>query len=203
MISLFFQLPREIRDQIYTYALYDGDGLQYRTCTNEFGRLHKISRTSSITGQITRWLRQYSFRRSVRARGSCASENNQLKYVCKRLYAETRGLDLHYNRIVFEDTTDEDAIKQCTHVLRRCPRLREVAIKCSLNSFSSSCINQGFSTIMNECNARGDLLSRIYVPYWCQASPNFVLLGLFFLATLRADTVDVAQLAHNTRHPNV
>jgi hypothetical protein len=51
---------------------------------------------------------------------------------------------------------------------------------------------------MNECNARGDLLARIYVPYWCQASPNFVLLGLFFLATLQADTVNVAQLAHNT-----
>jgi hypothetical protein len=194
--SPLFQLPQELRDQIYAFALYEEAGLRYRTCRNGFGKLYRHPRIPILSSTIARCLLRYSFRRLSTTRRRSVRENNQLKYVCKRLYAETKGLDFRYNCIIFEDSLEKDALEQCTFLLGCCRTLQEVTIKCSLPSFSSGCSEyRFFSTIERYCRTRANLLVRVHVPYWSQADPSFLLLGLYFLGALRADTHHIAQLA--------
>jgi hypothetical protein len=189
-----FRLPRELRDQIYVYTLYSADGLHYQTCSDGIRRLCRTPTTSSIYSSISRWL--YHFL-AHKKRRDFAYENNQLKYACKRLHCETKGLDLRYNLIVFEDLAKEDALEQCMFLLYRCPTLREVAIKCSLSTFQRNYTTQRFSTIVRYFEIHVNVIARIYVPYWSQADPNFILIGLHFLSTLRASTTTIAQFARN------
>ncbi|KAF2244808.1 hypothetical protein BU26DRAFT_508788 [Trematosphaeria pertusa] len=76
----FFRLPRELRDQVYDYALYAPDGLfyQYRPFDTVFP----------------------FFASEEDTRDSIQPEINQLKYVCRQLHAETKGLVLKVNEAV-------------------------------------------------------------------------------------------------------
>jgi hypothetical protein len=196
MSSPLFQLPQELRDQIYALALYDEAGLRYQTCRNGFGKLYRQPRIPMPSSTTARCLLQYSVRRLSTTRRRSVRENNQLKYVCKRLYTETKGLDFRYNCIIFEDSSEKYALEQCTFLLGRCRTLQEVTIKCSLLSFSSSCSEyRFFSKIERHCRTRTNLLVRVHIPYWSQADSSFLLLGLYFLGALRADTHHIAQLA--------
>jgi hypothetical protein len=139
MSSPLFQLPQELRDQIYAFAPYNEAGVQYQTCRNGFRKLYRHPSIPMPSSTIARCLLRYSFRRLSTTRRRSVSENNQLKYVCKHLYTETKGLDFWYNCIIFEDSSEKDALEQCIFLLGRCYTLQEVTIKCSLLSFSSSC----------------------------------------------------------------
>lgn len=196
--SPLFRLPRELRDQIYQYALYNANGLLYQTCSDGVGRLCRRPRASSIRTAIITWLHRCSFRQMGRKYKGHAIENNQLKYVCRRLYDETKGLDLHYNLIVFQDAVAMNALEQCTFLLRRCPTVHAVAIKCSSQSFASNYSERRFSTIVRHCTIHKNVQVRIHIPYWSQRDPNCMPLGLGFLSSLRTDTSLAAQLARTT-----
>lgn len=201
MVPSFFRLPRELRDQIYEYALYDANGLHYRECSDGVIRLCTRRKHSSIHSAIATWLSRCSFNRLVGQRKGYG-EKNQLKYVCRRLYEETRGLEVRYNLIVLEDTTTMTALEQYLVLFRRCNRLRAVAIKCSPRSFASTHCNGQFSTIAAHCRANADLMIRVHIPYWSQADPNFIPLGLYFWSTIRPDTCFSARLARETLVPS-
>ena len=72
--SRLLQLPGELRNKIYEYALTEERGLV------AYANSPCVLRT---------------FRRGP------DRESNQLKYVCHQLYAETRDLALRYNRLTF------------------------------------------------------------------------------------------------------
>jgi hypothetical protein len=186
-----FRLPQELRDKIYLYALYSGDGLLYQTCSHGISRL---CRRAKRPRDIFHWFHRT---RCHRRCTGCVRENNQLKYVCKRLRYETNRLDLLHDYVVFEDNAEEDALQQCMFLLYRCPTLEEVAIKCSLKTFQSNYKRHGFSMIVRHCQINAKIRARIYIPYWSQADPNFILIGLHFLATLRASTSPVAHFVLN------
>lgn len=176
-----FWLPQELRDKIYLYALYNEDGLHFQTCSHGVSRLCKKPKSSRT---ISHWLRRLKLNRKC---NTYTRDNNQLKYVCKRLRYETNKLDLLYNCIIFKDNANEDALQQCMFLLYSCPVLQEVAIKCTLKSFQSNYNRQGFSAIVRYCQVNTKVRARIYIPYWSQLDPNFTLIGLHFLHTLRAN----------------
>jgi hypothetical protein len=195
MASCFlFQLPQELRDQIYMYALYNEGGIHYQICSDGIARLCRRPKTLSFHSTIVRWLYRCSLRHGHKKH---ACENNQLKYVCKQLYSETKELDLLYNFVIFKDTAKKDALEQCTFLFSQCPTLRQVAIKCTLQTFQKNYMKHGFSTIMRHCQIDGNVRAKIYIPYWSQENPNFILTGLYFLSTLRADTRPVTEFAQN------
>jgi hypothetical protein len=112
------------------------------------------------------------------------NESNLLKYVCKRLYHETRGLNLHFNVVIFEHSMN--ALGQCAALLKRCNSIRAVAIKCPIQSFMSNCRKSLFSKLFRDCPP--NILVKIYIPYWSQADPSFIQFGLNLLSALRAAT---------------
>ena len=73
-----------------------------------------------------------------------------------------------------------------------------MAIKCSPQNFASNYGKGGFSAILRHCAIHRNVQVRIHIPYWSQADPSFISLGLYFLSTLRAGTSLAAQLAQNT-----
>lgn len=196
--SPLFRLPREIRDEIYKYVLYNANGLLYKTGRDGISRLYGRARDMSSRKNILAWLRRCSLDRSTIRKKTHGRENNQLKYVCRRLYDETKGLDLHYNLVGLEDAPAMNAVEQGIFLLRRCAMLRAVAIKCSPQTFASEYGKDKFSAIVRHCMKHANVSVRVHIPYWSQANPNFVLLGLSYLFTLRADAHLIARLAQIT-----
>ena len=117
MSSLLFRLPQELRDQVYEYALYETPGLLYRSSEEGADKFYRRTMTHPRRTLIN-WLhRHWPFSRPVeRAQGP---ENNQLKYVCRRLYYETKGMDLRCNWIVFRDCASLSAVQQSILLFRR------------------------------------------------------------------------------------
>ena len=194
--SLLFRLPRELRDQIYEYALYEPPGLLYRLSEEGADKFYRRTMTRPRRTLIN-WLhRHWPFSRSVeRAHGP---ENNQLKYVCRRLYYETKGMDLRCNWIVFRDCPSSSAVQQSILLFRRYSLLRRVDIISSPESFTAEYGQHNLSTLMGYCIADPAVMVRVHIPYWSQASPNFVLLGLSYLSTLRGNALLIARLAQST-----
>ncbi|KAF2478368.1 uncharacterized protein BDR25DRAFT_188913, partial [Lindgomyces ingoldianus] len=91
-VSALLQLPGEIRNKIYEFALYEPAGIQYRYWTN---RTHKkpiffVDQKTSTEPQ----------------------EFNQLKYVCGKLHTETAGIEIKFNNLIFlqQATWQNDAM---------------------------------------------------------------------------------------------
>ncbi|KAH8710242.1 hypothetical protein GQ44DRAFT_433863 [Phaeosphaeriaceae sp. PMI808] len=171
-----FRLPPELRNQIYECALHDSNGLLYERYNDGAGRLYTRPRRCSARGTFIKCLGQFLSCRSIRKQKEY-NENNQLKYVCRRLYNETRGLGVYSNLIIIEDNVAMNALDQYT-LLRRWAALRTVSIKCSLSTFAS---NLSFI--------------KVSIPYWSQTGPDFIPCGIYFLSALRADSHSAARLA--------
>jgi hypothetical protein len=192
-----FRLSREIRDLIYAYALFEPNGILYQTTRHGSTKLYvadKIFRAQKgvILQSLMRW-RRWAWPDTL-----LAYENNRLKYVCHLFYYETKGLGLQLNCVVFKDFTYMNAAQQCVTLLSNVDQLRTVAILCSPESFATEYGKQNFLKLMDYCNKQPRLLVKIHVPYWSQANPNFVPLGLSYLATLRKDSSMISKLAQTT-----
>jgi len=122
-------LPAELRHSIYEYVLTEAQPL---LCT-----------AGDATGS-PKLLLQYYFGSSVAKR-----EANQLRYVCRQLYYETRTLSLWYNETVFHGIEGfEQFLLLCAPSLHR--RLRNVVIIDDHESLRKSCtINQLISRSMS------------------------------------------------------
>lgn len=103
MVSFFLRLPREIRDQIIQLALYNDGGVVYRSHRNGISRLYRTHSTpSSFRKSLLDEINERFPRMMSGERRRCSKENNQLKYVCRQLYWETKDKELHLNVIVFD-----------------------------------------------------------------------------------------------------
>lgn len=80
---IFFALPRELRDYIYKYALYDPDGLHYRHDS------HVPTRAKLFKGDAT-------------------EEFNQPKFASPQLYYETVERELHVKHLHFIQNRPEE-----------------------------------------------------------------------------------------------
>ncbi|KAF2649551.1 hypothetical protein K491DRAFT_683736 [Lophiostoma macrostomum CBS 122681] len=78
----FLELPGELRNQIYDFALYEPDGLHYQYQLHD--ESFKLYRSSCKREDVAKH-----------------TEANQLKYVCRQLYAETAGYGLGLNSLKF------------------------------------------------------------------------------------------------------
>ncbi|KAF2785907.1 hypothetical protein K505DRAFT_261048 [Melanomma pulvis-pyrius CBS 109.77] len=194
--SLLFRLPQELRDQIYEYVLHQSPGVLYQSseegADNFYRRTMARPRRSFINWLRSHWSRS---RLVERARGP---ENNQLKYVCRRLYYETRGMDLRCNWIVFRDSASLSAVQQSVLLFRRCSLLRRFVIMSSPESFTAEYGQLNLSELIGYCTADPAVMVRVHIPYWSQANPNFVFLGLAYLFTLRGDASLITRLAQST-----
>jgi hypothetical protein len=110
--SRFLRLPAELRNLIYEYALTaDTHQLYYRDAMASKSVPTEI--TENINGKLTTRKTTYDKRvvtlyESASADGvklclgsTTTTDFNQLKYVCKQLYSETKRLPLQYNDVIF------------------------------------------------------------------------------------------------------
>ncbi|KAL5402568.1 hypothetical protein PMIN03_010566 [Paraphaeosphaeria minitans] len=197
-MSSLFRLPRELRDEVYLTVLYDADGLIYKTDRDGIARLCRRSAPRSSHKRIFASLRKAFSRRAFPRSRNHRSEINQLKYVCKQLYKETKGLALPQNRIILEDSRSLNAMEQCIPLFRRWSMLRKVAIKCSAMTFESYGGKAMLIAILNYCMENVDISVRVHIPYWSQSDLNFVPRGLSYLSVLRKETTLIKQLAQET-----
>jgi hypothetical protein len=197
MASPFFRLPRELRDEVYKYALYHAEGLLFRAAKCGVGRLEKkVNNDSNKRSCIRQRLRPSVMGLATRA--SRKPGYNQLRYVCKLLRDETAGMAVRYNRIHVQDTATMNAIEQCVHLFQYCKGLRQVAVRCHASSFAKEIGKEKLAAIVSHCVIHADVLVRLHVPYWTQADPEFVRRGLSYLWRLRGDVCLIKRLAHAT-----
>ncbi|CAO2652285.1 Nn.00g005680.m01.CDS01 [Neocucurbitaria sp. VM-36] len=87
-ICHFLELPAELRCMIYEFSLSQAEGIQYRPGSD--GKTFKQRTKGSMPN-------------------SSESDANQLKYVSRQLFRETRDLEIRYNDLYFK--TFEEAVK--------------------------------------------------------------------------------------------
>ena len=116
--SRLLDLPREIRDMIYEYALTEDQGL----LLVEHDDTQKSFRGCRPTDPGTK--------------------SNCLKYVCRQLYYETKGLDLGLNDLTIRSEFGEQTedfitfLGTCSVGQQQC--IRKVTLCTKWNSFSGS-----------------------------------------------------------------
>jgi hypothetical protein len=148
-------LPREIRDEIYECVLTEEEGLW---CS--IGSGNNLDTES--------W---NSFRCYTRKDLSSNCESNQLRYVSRQLYYETRGLSLRYSDLIFESTALFCAFLS-TCAARHIGRLRNIAInehiapqygKCFPLAYLPSLISPSLSAF---CAAHPDVAVSVLLDYF-------------------------------------
>jgi hypothetical protein len=104
--SPFLELPGELRNTIYSYALSEPAGLRFRQDDYCIGRLESMDSpvpprqlVSIMTCKTEAMVRKDVARNASRVA-------NQLQYVNKELRRETRGLGIRYNDLFFEQLHD-------------------------------------------------------------------------------------------------
>jgi hypothetical protein len=185
-----FCLPRELRDEVYRYALHHAQGLLYRVSKSGDGKIFVNVERDSGHKCLFAW------RPRCRSQSSRWAEHNPLKYVCKSLREETQGVALRHNLVYFEDCATMNAIDQCIPLLQRRVGLRQIAIKCQ--SIAGEDARERMAAVVKHCAIHADVLVRMHVPSWSQADPDFVQRGLAYLWQLRGDMVLLKRLARVT-----
>jgi hypothetical protein len=105
---------------------------------------------------------------------------------------------MRYNLVHIRDTNTINAVEQCISLLQRCAKLRRVSIKCQASSFAKEFGKERLAAIIRHCASHADVIVRMHVPYWSQADPDFVRLGLSYLWRLRGDGCLMKRLAQIT-----
>ncbi|KAF2787720.1 hypothetical protein K505DRAFT_342715 [Melanomma pulvis-pyrius CBS 109.77] len=115
----FFTLPRELRDEIYEYAL-----------TEEWGLASHHRKPYSIlvaargppSGTDEEEMNQnWEDDRLAEASAMKSMESNRLVYVCRQLHRETLGLGLKFNDLTFYHTEKMCALSHFGRFIQHCP----------------------------------------------------------------------------------
>ncbi|KAF2877754.1 hypothetical protein BDV95DRAFT_588790 [Massariosphaeria phaeospora] len=152
-------LPGEIRNRIYEFALHNPEGLTHTTQIVKIREPQSGKKKALIKPLFHAFIHPLS----PGADNRPAVEYNQLKYVCRQLYAETAGLELKLNAWVVPGKYD-----------------RRVSPEAMLVRFTRSCAPQRLTWLTNislsptvcDCGAARDLrlLDRI-----SQANPRLTI----------------------------
>ncbi|EMD86705.1 hypothetical protein COCC4DRAFT_25287 [Bipolaris maydis ATCC 48331] len=192
--SLLFRLPRELRDEIYKYALYHAGGLLYTIGKNGVGRLCRKARNNSSRKSVLAKLYDRSRRIAKAQAQRHGIDYNQLKHVCRQLRDESSALSPHGNVVFTKGSSTMNAFEQCLILFQQFPKVRSVAIKCCESFASESSQGKLFETIQ-KCAGHARVSVRVHIPHWSLADPDFIFRGLFYLYSLRNDATLVSRLA--------
>ncbi|KAF2244814.1 hypothetical protein BU26DRAFT_579547 [Trematosphaeria pertusa] len=99
--SRLLQLPPELRNRIYEYALSTGPWPLYCSCVGTTAALKKPIHKAIFHLEPPPWPRSFEH--------DPITELNQLKYVCRQLRVEAAGLELKINKEIKISRTDRDA----------------------------------------------------------------------------------------------
>lgn len=198
VMSHFLTLPREIRNEVYSYIFHDVSGLLYRP--DEAGVCRLYSRPERVPPRRMglKSVAKIFFGRITKRHRKHDREANQLKYVCKQLYAETKALHMRHSLVVLQDSLSWNAVEHCASLLCRRQLVRHVLLKCSLSNLVSEDGIKHLLVIAQHCLENGDARVRVHMSQWTQIDPDFVLHGLSHLYTIRKDILPIAQLARTT-----
>ncbi|KAI4959449.1 hypothetical protein J4E86_003171 [Alternaria arbusti] len=114
----FLQLPGEIRNTIYKYALtanhhelFYRDSIDFESIpqavTEEVNSIDDVWHATPQECVDAYYKHESAQGAKLCSTAESTSEYNQLKYVCKQLYEETKHLSLLYNDIVFAQDTSK------------------------------------------------------------------------------------------------
>jgi hypothetical protein len=200
-MSCFLKLPGGLRDQTYNDVPYDTNGVFCKLGKDGENRLR--ARPSKLPNRKTRfsWLRRASFGAILARSRRHRRDVNGVKYVCRQLYNETKGLIVRHNLVYLQDTSTRNATEQCVYPFRHWPVFRKVAIKCTSESFVREVGRKQLLAVVQHCIENADVSVRVHIPHWSQADSNIVLRGLSYLLTLRKETRIIAQVAQITSIP--
>lgn len=197
-IMAFLLLPREIRNEIYRHVLFESEGLAF-TVRGRLGYLTRRELSPPSRNRLQAHVRRFALYISRRSAQQKSDEHNQLKYVCRRMYEDTRGLEARFNHVVcLDDAPGLSVIRQGCILLSRCELLRCIAIRCSSLSFTSADSTDWLQEIFEHCSRRADLLVKIHLPCWSQHKSDFVRRGFAYLYTIRRDGRLLSELAKHT-----
>jgi hypothetical protein len=191
-------LPRELRDQIYMEVLFHPNGLVYKPGK---GGVSSLCSRPSKSLSPKAWLRRALSAKILARSKKHRPDANQLKYVCRQLYNETKGLVVRRNVVHLQDTSTWSATEQCIYIVRHWPIFRRIAIKPSFKRFVDDVGKKNLLAVVQHCIEHADVSVGVHIPHWSQADPNFVLRGLSYLATLRKEDRIMTNLALITPIP--
>lgn len=192
------QLPRELRDLIYAFALAAPYGLIFRTGKNGAGRIceRRLDRPvflprSSGKYSISRLISSITTTcQSLRTDASDCSSFNQIQLTSRLFYEETHDLEFRYNTILFEDCEGLTAGQRCQQVISKVAiRNHAQHIKasiCSAHTYSLAASKAKESlTLIEFCRLYPQISIRLHNPLWSQAQPGFILFGVIYSAVMR------------------
>lgn len=179
--SLLLQLPRELKDMIYEYAL-----------TNDHGLVEEASSAAINTRTRFRILDSHSRQ---------STHPNPLKEVCRETYYATRGLAIKFNDLTWRGNTPSAAVLHFERFLQQCAPFRKDWIKRIIFTFGSwpslnlafhfgpstppydFCIQHPNAVVIVRLDCCIPFLSKIDYVYWVNAF-HYVLRGSFPLPML-------------------
>lgn len=187
-----FRLPRELRDEIYELTLHHPDGLVYEVDEGVPHRFYARSGESSHSTDASTRLRE-ALRRvfpwcSVR-------EHNQLRYVCKRLYRETKGITFLQNEILLKQSPVLAIFDQCSILLHQCTKLRTVVLQLPASDFACELGQKRLFNMFNVFSSHSSILFKVKIPQWSLSDFDFLFRGFSYLLFLRADSVYLKRLS--------
>ena len=129
----FLRLAGEIRNIIYAYALtnpdeqvvvYEDLGPLMAAMKADFADISPTERRACLMST------PFANKVTLFTDSSCVTEANQLRFVNRQLYYETRGLTLRYNNLSFEHSpTSNNQLLRCTRFLHHCGEATHRKIK--------------------------------------------------------------------------
>ena len=121
--STLLVLPSEMRSRIFEYALtFDGHPLFMREDTRINRKIgFNLGMPYEAQTALPLWVNPPNSMKLCLT-PELHAEANQLKYVCRQLYRETRCLAIVYNPITFIRTDDQEfnALRQCARFIKHC-----------------------------------------------------------------------------------
>jgi hypothetical protein len=149
-------LPGELRNMIYGYALTDPKGLQYRRGNDHLGRF--CNRTANAVTPA-----DGGAPADAGAPHDADHEANQLQYVCHELRYETRGLGFRLNELHFKDYLDASLFIRSLPA-SMCKHIKVMHIDWgypyTYNRYTGQTRSSGMLTVMQFCAAYSQVTVR-------------------------------------------
>ena len=181
--SLFENLPRELREQIYAHVLTAPHGLAFRKGKGGVSRICECEANNNSSGPSNQYLVSRHFYNIISTYFSSLvhldhySSFNQIQYVSRLLYQEAHGLELRYNTVFFRDSNGLTAQQGCQQVINKVATWRyaqnlNASISSSQLSFGTTVDAMGSLTLVGFCRLFRMRLSSCTAHFGPRQSPG-------------------------------
>lgn len=210
--SLFENLPRELREQVYAHVLTAPQGLAFRKGKGGVSRICECQVNNDSSGPSSQYLVSRYIHNIISACVSSLvhldhySSFNQIQYVSRLLYQEAHGLELRYNTVFFRDSNGLTAQQGCRQVINKVATWRyaqnfNASISSSQLSFGTTVDAKGPLTLVGFCRLFPKAIIKLHSPLWSQTEPGFVLFGISYSAVVRRHNAALDSLMQKLGEP--